>query len=64
MAFVKKKKTKKKKHVLHKGMIESKAHLSIDKFSLVTMKVFSYDFAVPGIVHFLLFEVRTLSTLP
>ena len=35
-------------------MIESK---TIHKFSLVLMKVFSYDFGFPGIVHFPLFEV-------
>ena len=35
-------------------MIESK---TIHKFSLVLMKVFSYDFGFPGIAHFPLFEV-------
>ena len=35
-------------------MIESTAK---HKFSLVIMKVFSYDFGVPGIVNFSLFEV-------
>ena len=35
-------------------MIES---TTIHKFSLVIMEVFSYDFGVPGIVHFPLFEV-------
>ena len=34
----------KKKHALRKGMIES---IAIHKFSLVIMKVFSYDFGVP-----------------
>ena len=38
-----------KKHVLRKGMIESTA---IHKFSLMIMKVFSYDFGVPGMVIF------------
>ena len=40
--------------VLCERMIESK---TIHKFSLVLMKVFSYDFGFPGIVHFPLFEV-------
>ena len=40
--------------VLCKGMIES---TTTHKFSLVIVKVFSYDFGVPGIVHFPLFEV-------
>ena len=40
--------------VLCKGMIES---TTTHKFFLVIMKVFSYDFGVPGIVHFPLFEV-------
>ena len=35
-------------------MIES---TTVHKFSLVIMKVFSYDFGVPGIVHFPSFEV-------
>ena len=40
--------------VLCERMIESK---TIHKFSLVLMKVFSYDFGFTGIVHFPLFEV-------
>ena len=45
----------KKKHVLRRRMIEKNSNT---KFFLIIMRVFSYDFGVPGIVHFpLLFEV-------
>ena len=45
---------KKKKNVLPRGMIEKNSNT---QFFLVIMRVFSYDFGVPGIVHFPLFEV-------